>query len=259
MPALKGTRMDCQVIRVQEIVWKYLAEELPEEEVQAFEKHYFECDACFEHLQLEHAAAVQLRKTEPAAIQKRKLRIFSYRAAVAAAAAFVFLALLPLYFWLSSGTGQERSIEQILANLAAVEEAPPFPDVLLRAGGGPSLNDAEERAKRHYQAGRFREAAAEFETILASDPANAQTSFYLGVSLLMTDDAERAAAAFERALEQGGGAFRELSHWHLAKAYLRLGEMEEFERELEAVAGLGGSYQRQAREALEALEGARLN
>src|SRR5205814_7835832 len=56
----KGPNMDCRMVDEQEIIERYLAERLSEQETEAFEQHYLACSKCFGQLQMRHAAAIEL-------------------------------------------------------------------------------------------------------------------------------------------------------------------------------------------------------
>ncbi len=54
--------MNCQQVEEQEVIERYLAEKLSEQESAAFEEHFLGCKQCFEELRLHHAAAAEMRQ-----------------------------------------------------------------------------------------------------------------------------------------------------------------------------------------------------
>ena len=53
--------MNCESIRKGNIADEYLAGRLSSEETEAYERHYFDCEACFADLQFRRGLAEQLK------------------------------------------------------------------------------------------------------------------------------------------------------------------------------------------------------
>src|SRR5262249_49421931 len=52
--------MDCRRVEEQDIIERYIAEKLSEQESEAFEQHYLGCKRCFGELRMRHAAAIEI-------------------------------------------------------------------------------------------------------------------------------------------------------------------------------------------------------
>ena len=96
-----------------------------------------------------------------------------------------------------------------------------------------SETDAAERAfaqaMAHYAAGRYDQAARALGDI---DPALAHAQFFLGMSELMSGRDAQARAAFDRVVRSGAAPYADEAHFYLAKAALRLKDLDTARREL---------------------------
>ncbi|MBI5240094.1 MAG: radical SAM protein [Elusimicrobia bacterium] len=91
-----------------------------------------------------------------------------------------------------------------------------------------------ELAQAHAESGRFPEAIAALQAALAVDPRDRDALEMLGAALARTDDLAGALAAFQQALDCGGGeARRSFIHVQMAEVLLRQGDAEACARQLE--------------------------
>jgi hypothetical protein len=166
----------------------------------------------------------------------------------AAAAAVVCIFLLAWPFL-------RRPVEPVVVTLPTggdiIMEAMPFsaPPVLR---GEESPVDLWSKAEEAYVNGRFRKAARHLRAIEEQQPGHADTSLYLGISLLMTG--RPAEARTELATARKRAAALELPQsaaaWFEALAALAEGDRAGARRALEAAAEEGGLYAERARELL---------
>jgi len=106
--------MKCQIKNRSQMIAAYLTSELSEEEMAAFEQHYFECEACWRELKIGQAAVTLIENEGPAVLAipvswREKARqvpseVFSRpqwafaKVAIAALALLLFIGL-PLGYW----------------------------------------------------------------------------------------------------------------------------------------------------------------
>jgi hypothetical protein len=121
---------------------------------------------------------------------------------------------------------------------------PPAPD------GSPSPPRVREtpfdRAMRPYGRNDFAEAATALAPLARSGDIRA--SFYLGVSLLLTDRPEEAVEPLTRVARAWRGQLGAQAQYYLAVAHLRTYRFQEALLELRAVQDLGGPYAARAAE-----------
>jgi hypothetical protein len=178
-----------------------------------------------------------------AAIPRRRLGI-----AVAALAA---AALLAASLWiLSRPHPAPRSMH--LASLASTQPLPTSTFVP-RSGTPLASSPAYLDAMRHYAAGEFAEAARGLSLLAEERPDDPLVNLYLGISRLQTGAAEQALAPLERAATTGEDLLAERALWYLGNAHLVLEDGEAARRTFQRLAELGGDYEPNAREKLEAI------
>ena len=123
------TEMDHSYVEEHDLIESYLAGRLSEEERDAFEAHYFACEACLELLEtaeafregMQQAAAEDIARASTARAQLGLLAAFAALSRwrrFALAGALLLLAALPS-FWLM---GRNRALEQRLASASAGAE-----------------------------------------------------------------------------------------------------------------------------------------
>lgn len=168
--------MDCDRVRTEEIAERYLLGRLTEPDRDAFEAHFFECDACLDHLRTLEALQAELAST--ALLPERATAIRRAPMWVWAVAALVLAATTAgLWFAISPGTRapaprvtQERAApapetssprpepNAAVLELARVEPPPYFP-VTLR-GARDRAAETFDAAMTQYAEGDFAAAAS---------------------------------------------------------------------------------------------------
>jgi hypothetical protein len=160
-----------------------------------------------------------------------------------AGASILIVSLLGLYTWAdrsgyfaSEAQKLSRQHLQHLENVFFIGNTPQSP-VLLQQGMAA------------YDAKRYPEAAALLGQYLDTRPDNA-ARVYLGVSLLLSGQSDRATGALADAAQSEEPPIREAAQWHLALAYLENDQPEAAQSLLETIP-TDGIYADQARALLE--------
>src|SRR5258707_5889760 len=78
--------MDCTRVATEQIAERYLLGTLTEEEKDAFESHFFECDRCFDELRTLRSLREELRRAAPSrapasSTPRRRLPAWAWAAA----------------------------------------------------------------------------------------------------------------------------------------------------------------------------------
>ncbi|WP_425408061.1 tetratricopeptide repeat protein [Hyphococcus sp.] len=103
----------------------------------------------------------------------------------------------------------------------------------------PAWAQTQDEANAKFAAQDWTGAAADYKALLDDDPSNAQNWYNLARALHQSEDVEGARDAYLKALEAGvqsaAGA-----HYHLARAYMALGDEKAAMEQLETLAEVGG-------------------
>src|SRR5688572_12876852 len=221
--------MNCDQVAAAELPERYLSGDLEGAEREAYEQHYFECEACFRELEILRTAQAVLAKDASTVGPVRKPdpvpRWLPLAAALMAAATLVV-------WWTShqdtvpdqaaypspsspgpsaSASGMPRTADSARAE-ALVQmarfEPPRYEPPRLR-GAPPAGAAAFARAMAHYQRGEFAAAVPGIEEHLRRHPKDIGAAFFLGVSQLAVRDAAGAIRQFERVLAERESAYEE--------------------------------------------------
>jgi FimV-like protein len=109
--------------------------------------------------------------------------------------------------------------------------------------GQPGFAQSQADADASYAAEDWPAAVRAYEALLAGDPASGRNWYNLARAAHRAGELARARAAYERSIEAG---FRPVSRtrYHLARAYMALGDRENALAQLELVAQAGGPTNR---------------
>ena len=210
-------------IHEAELADRYVTGRMPEAERVAFENHFVACAQCQQDLKFASAVrtavaagAPQLTASAghgaaPANPSSRTKRSRAVRwAGVALAAGLAAIIVI-------------RSTPSVaLVALGGVVDPPPYAGIAVR--GTPGRGDAIfDGAMTEYSARHFAAAVEGLRAALAAGQDSIPTEFFLGASLLFTDDARAAAGAFDRVLAKGDSPYFDEAQLYEAKALLRLG------------------------------------
>ncbi len=261
----------------EERLVRYLRDDLPEEEREAFEVHLLECDECSELLEAARLASEVLEEEEDAPARRgRTVRVVpmaSLAAALMAAAAATFLLLRPPTAPVVTTTPPRVPVEGTLPSATAppptagtVAPAGPAgelaelgrvdpPTYLPLATRAPAATDAAfDLAMAHYARREYVQAADGLRAVVRERPSAGDAWFFLGVSELMAGRAREARATLARAALLGQPPYAGAAVFFGAKAELRLGEADAARRALRDAIAAGGPYAPEARRLLERLE-----
>ena len=251
--------MTCADIEDRDLLPQYAAGRLTDDDRDAVEAHIVECGSCASVLQAILVARDELaRPGASAGLVHRRRFALSVLAAAAALLAAVFVSrsvLAPRSVRpIESARVQSRPApDPAVAQLARIEP-PAYAPFRVRSG--------DERAARFdeamgaYSAGDFERARNLLQGIVKDDSGNLPARFYLGVCLMMRDDAGAAVEQFRDVIAAGSSPFQESARIFLAKALMRTGDVGEARRQLETASRQTGPRAREAADLLQKLDAA---
>jgi tetratricopeptide (TPR) repeat protein len=266
--------MTCEDVSRNELVEKYLLNQLSDADHDSFEEHYFECARCFSLLQTYRDLQAELGRNRQAADVTPAPRRWVWQWAWVPAMAVVLIAA-SVTLWQRPGgeilPGRSGTVElsgstpppppssgpapptlPALDDLARFEP-PPYAPPRLRGVGDEATSKFRE-AMTHYQRREYARAAAGLREAAALDPQAPHILYYLGVSQLLTADPDGAIGAFSKVVALGDSAYLEEAQFALAKAHLRKPDVNRAIEALEKTVALGGERQTEARRLLGELQ-----
>jgi len=249
--------MDCTLIARQEFAERYALGKLTPEQRELYERHYFECERCFNELQqlLTIRRELEAQPLNPP-VPERKWgwhRIGWWPVLAAAAAVVAVIILSPVYEISVPGHQGDGNRTATLAELARV--VPPGYEAPVLRGVHDAAGTAFREGMQAYLAGNFDAAAERLGEARAANPVRPDAVFFLGASELLANRPDAARAEFESLIAMGETPFTEEAHFYLGKTLLLLDRLADAEREFQFVAAGGGALQTEAQEVLDALAG----
>ncbi len=265
--------MNCSLVDERELLEQYVQRRLDDAERQAVELHVFDCDRCLHRLQTLEVLQRELSLQRNDILNEPSGGPTAWRWQLAAVAAVLVLAIGLGMMWrrpspappvvaspstvASTAPSAARDATTIapapavdLVALARIEP-PPYIPFRLR---GNSESTAFDRAMRDYADGDYAAASRGLRRALVDAPDDVATNFFLGVSLMMIDDADGAAARLRKTVQLGDSPFEQLADLYLAKALIRRGDLAGARRELTKTAKLPGSHAKEATDLLQELQ-----
>lgn len=268
--------MDCDRVERDGIADRYLLRRLSDEDRDAFEAHYFECERCFGDVRSLEAIGEELKATDQrlAGVQRPTVR---WMPGVAAAAAVVLVA--GTFVWLRSPSTPDRSpttappsaseapileapdaepeappasADLSIAQLARIEP-PPFEPPTLR-GAPDEATAGFLRGMERYRQADYAGAIADLRGASQLDPQAPHVLFFLGVSYLLSGQEIAAIDRLEATIALGDSAYFEEAHWYLAKAHVRRNNLTAAKAMLRDLSGLRGPGSGDARHLLAQIE-----
>lgn len=261
--------MKCNEIDEQDVLERYLLKRLSEAEQDAFEQHYFECNSCFERLQL--AKAIQ--ETDGVRDPSNRAGFSSVflglpRNSINAVTVItLLLAGIAFATWRyhvrdNQSTAQvlrEQSRDIASSNVRATTSAvlspiaelaridpPPYTPVILRDSEDPASKRFQD-AMRPYMRRDYASAIPGLRRVVDMDPKAANANFYLGVCYLFIDQADLAISSLKTTISLHDPNYVEEAHFYLAKAYIRKNDLAAAKSELERTVQLQGDREEEAR------------
>jgi tetratricopeptide (TPR) repeat protein len=252
--------MDCREVADNDVAEAYVAGRLDEAQTEAFEVHYFECDACLERLDACRALrrALSVRPAGGRASAPRR-GVWVWSGALAAAAALVAVVVSVRPASAPPGSGGASSEVAALARRSAAFtalgrfEAPHYSPATWRDGSTEAQTHFRS-AMGHYMARDYEGAIPDLRRAVAASPTATETRFFLGVCLLLARDIEGGNASLAQAVELGDTPYLESAHFYLAKGLLMKGDPSAARVHLNQVIALRGDLESQARDFLRRLD-----
>jgi tetratricopeptide (TPR) repeat protein len=268
--------MDCTKAAREEILERYLAGSLSEEDRDAFEEHYFGCARCFEELQALKAIRDELPRAV-ADLDSDPTRVLPRWAPAAALAAALVLAVgatlwmrnVPLHVSETKdlqppsrpaqpGMPQPRASDAAVATGPSLEQLarfePPRYEPLRVRGLSDEATARFQRGMEHYRRADYRAAVDDLRVAADMDPEAAHTRFFLGVAHLMLGQDDAGIARLRATIALGDSPYLEDAHFYLAKAFLKRKDFGAAETQLNALIRLPGSKSDEARRLLSGIQ-----
>ena len=261
--------MDCDRITRDDVAQAYLLDSLSEDDRHAFEQHYFECDRCLDELRTLEAVREELSRCgEPEPAAPRRVSVWIPAAAVAASVILAVTAILwqsepPVGPPPAAAARPDATAAQPLQQPATTppDISAPSLQQLARVEPAPydplTFRTVPDEATTRFQQGMnsyrradYRAAIVDLQAAAALEPDAAHVRFFLGVSLILAGDADRAIESLRATVAVGDSPYLEEAHLYLAKAFVRQGNLVAADEHLNHVIALGGSHREEARRLL---------
>ena len=243
--------MTCSEVEEHEIAESYLLGRLDAADRDAFEEHYFECAQCYSHLQA-------LRSVQDALASVRapapRVRYVPWAWLAAAAAILVAVAAGIAWTLRTPGGNSPAPAETIgrspgtpvrspeVAVLAQVTP-PPYEPRQFRSGGE---REAFAAAMRQYMRRDYAGAIPGLERAMRDEPDAEDVRFYLGATLILQDRPADGASVLRPLAVKAGSLYAEEAQFLIAKAHLRMGDLEQAASALDATVKMHGDREAEA-------------
>jgi tetratricopeptide (TPR) repeat protein len=226
-------------IEFTSLIDSYLQGNLSDENLEAFEQHYFECDLCYAELKV---AERLISKEVPIVIEGREAKLlygFDWkltRKSMLAFASFFILALTIVLVTVINHSSRLR----LLYNLS--DFSPPvYIQSEIRGQGTGSINGAFARAMAHYNRKEYSHALDILKGVSGS-AQNPQVIFFKGICYLLTDERHKAIKEFDIIIENMNPSYYDEAIYYKAIALLRLNKKEKALEQLKNLAGMFSPY-----------------
>jgi TolA-binding protein len=275
--------MNCKWTARDEVFEQYVRDALAPDERDAFEEHFFACEACFDKLRTCQALQLELGAISAEAPTPQTLRKSAWRWVwVPAAASLVVaagLAMWPRNPAPGPALAEPEAAVAAVAPQPAAAPAVPVPEPPAQAGTSVAQPDQQpvvalsvlarveppiyiplvlrgprdeavekfDAAMRRYAEGDFAGALPGLASAAELNPKAASAVFFLAVCQLLTGRPDTAVEGFQRTIALGESPYLEEAHFYLAKARLRQGDVAAARQELERTIRRRGRLETDAR------------
>ena len=275
--------MNCKWTARDEVFEQYVRDALARDERDAFEEHFFACEACFDKLRTCQALQLELGAISAEAPTPQTLRKSAWRWVwVPAAASLVVaagLAMWPRNPAPGPALAEPEAAVAAVAPQPAAAPAVPVPEPPAQAGTSVAQPDQQpvvalsvlarveppiyiplvlrgprdeavekfDAAMRRYAEGDFAGALPGLASAAELNPKAASAVFFLAVCQLLTGRPDTAVEGFQRTIALGESPYLEEAHFYLAKARLRQGDVAAARQELERTIRRRGRLETDAR------------
>ena len=249
----------CNGERAEEVAEAYLLGTLSIFEMERFEEHYFECPACFAHLQaLQSAQQELISRPSPMALSPTRLRrrLLALGAiAAAVAAGFVSFHRMTEHPAHSS----PAAVAQMAApatTASSVKENPPvniasladlsLPPYMASSVRGGEVEGAFQAGMHAYTAGDCSGALPQLKSVPEKDENAVAARLYAGACELSAREKTVAARDFEKVIAAGDSPQFEAAYYYLAQAALLDGKAQVAKKYLAKTIVLRGDFEQRA-------------
>jgi len=230
----------------------YLARQLPDEQQEAFEMHYFQCDNCFAQLKVEERL---LSKEIPVVLGQTTIMPswlwpLNWRP-LAGMASLVLVVMVSVLFLNRGDSGQS----QLLFQLADVS-APVYMTTETR-DSAPALNPSGQRfqeAMQFYNQKRYSDALGMLNQVQPSD-SNPQVTFFKGICLLYSGAHSDAVTELDKIIQEMNPSYYDEAIYYKAIALIRQDKKAEALEQLKNLAEMFSPFSVRAKEMLDKIEG----
>ncbi len=226
------------------LIDSYLKGNLPDEKLETFEQHYFECDLCFAQLKVAERLISKEVSIVTAGRAVKPLFGFNWklhRKPMLAFASFLIIALTVVLVTVISQSHRLR----LLYNLSDFPP-PVYIQGETRGQENGGTNGTFARAMVHYNRKEYSRALE----ILKEIPGAAQNPrvvFFKGICYLLTDKLHKAIKEFDIIIEDMNPSYYDEAIYYKAIALLRSNRKEKALEQLSHLAGMFSPYAPKAR------------
>lgn len=223
----------------------YLCENLPAEQQEAFELHYFECDSCFARLK---AAERLYSKEVPIAVAEKKTgfewsEFWKWKPLMAAAAALLVVVFLSVFVI--------RYSNHMKLMYSISTFSPPV--YINSETRGKDTGETFARAMQYYNQGDFTRALEILKKI-STTQQNPQVIFFRGVCFLFADELKDALSEFDIIIKDMNPSYYDEAIYYRAIVLLRMNKKQKAQEELKHLAGMFSPYAAKAKTLLKKIE-----
>jgi hypothetical protein len=230
------------------VVERYVLGQLGESELQSFEEHFFDCDACLEEVRvMQSLQTVAAERARPVVeMPRRKWMLWGAAAAAVLVAGFGLVEMPRFRQRAESPAARAVTVDAAAEWQMLAQVAPPrYTASNLRSASG----NGEERFRAAMAKYSARDYQAAAEGLRGLETAAAR--FYLGISDLMTGNSDEAVTHLRDTVGMGETPYLEEAQFFLAKALLGKKDAAGARLALEQTVALTGDREVEARRLLE--------
>lgn len=247
----------CNGERAEEVAEAYLLGTLTMFEMERFEEHYFECPACFAHLQTLQSVQQELisRPSPVAASPMRLRRRLLALGAIAAAVSVGFISFHRMKENLSHSS--PTAVAQQAAPASSIKENPPvniasladlsLPPYMAGNVRGGEVEGAFQAGMHAYTAGECAKALPQLKSVPEKDENAVAARLYAGACELSAREKTVAAKDFEKVIAAGDSPQFEAAYYYLAQTALLDGNVPAARGYLAKTLALRGDFEQRAR------------
>lgn len=235
------------------LITRYLARELPEEEQEAFEMHYFECETCFAQLKIEER--LLSKEIHIVTGAKRTMPMWLWPLnwkPVAGFASLVLVVMVSVLFMNRSDSGQ------FLFQISDVP-APVYMTTETR-DAAPALDGSGQlfqKAMQFYKTKNYDHALDLLKRMHVSE-ANPQVTFFKGICLLYTGAHKEAVSELNVIIQAMNPSYYDEAIYYKAIALMRQNKRNEALEQLHNLAEMFSPFSNKAKQTIEKIKAGKI-